>query len=386
MHLTTKIPTGAQTPDGHNLTDEEARAESARRVAAGQLPLLRMEAPSLGLNGVGDAFVCLSKGKLSMSTLSMVPERIGATAVPESEIASKVAQWSAGCVLFADRASLSAVLRGLERSGVPKDRMRARAIAYMCRLPLNGRYAVLTDALATRYIAPEPRPTLGTWRAALHVDGQRSTLEAAFELANIAASGEALVTPAMKMGSLATLAQTGKHIYEGLCYGESAAVRTFKAINTHVDIWAAIERTDAILRQNAMRSGDTVEATPITMLGGIVECAVTTPFKLRPGSEVIVWRDGTDWLPATLLDLGYDQATEGLTARFAPPQAGKRSRNGYELLFDKTGSGERTLVTSAPYVGGGGSRGASWSSGQIVTREVPLYVTLAAAASANRGG
>ncbi|MHB1599480.1 MAG: hypothetical protein ACYCXY_11480 [Acidimicrobiales bacterium] len=111
-----------------------------------------MEAPGLGLTGTGDAIVYISNGKV---TLSVQTVSGGAkSVVSEQEIAGTVAQWSAGSVVFADRASLSAVVRQLERSGAEGDRLRARSIACLCRLPLNGQYAILTDVLAVRYVAP----------------------------------------------------------------------------------------------------------------------------------------------------------------------------------------------------------------------------------------
>lgn len=207
--------------------------------------------------------------------------------VAEEEIASKVAHWAAGCVVFADRASLSAVVRRLERSESVADRLRGRSIAYLCRLPLNGNTPSSPTLWPPRYVAPEPKPTLGTWRTSLGIDRQLPTLQAIGELAKTAASGEVPVTPTAPR----VLAESGKGIYGDLSAGAPAVVRTFKAINNHVDLWSAVERTDALLRQNALGSGDTVEAVPFKMLGGIVECTVSTRFKLRPGSEVLVWQD-----------------------------------------------------------------------------------------------
>ena len=385
MHTSTRIQTNPEAPKGHILTDDEAKAESARRVAAGHLPLQRMEAPGLVFDDAGDALVWLAGGKLKMATLSVVPELIGPSSVSTEMVADTVIEWAKG-VVFADRASLSAVLRALERSGSPIKRQRGRVVSYMTRLPLNSQFTVLTDALASRYVAPG-ESTIAAWRSSFRLSQSLSQVEALVALARIAGDGDVTVLPK----ALATLAASGVKIRTLLNGGHGSAVHAYNAVNSHVELWSTVERTDPLLRLASLRSGDTVTATPFKMIGGIVECLVSTPFKLRPGSSVIVWADGGPGLPATLLDLGYDPASGTLTARFTTPATRKRRSNGYDMIFDKIGSGESVFVTTEPYTGSGGKfapslkGGRQWKSGQTISRELPLYVSLAAAATPARG-
>ena len=365
MHHTT-LPNLVQGARQH---EADLVAASARRVAAGERPLQRMEAPTLPFDGAGEAFVSLTGKALTVTTLSV----IGTVADTKPlESISQVMDWRSG-VIFAERAALAATLKAFASSH------KVRTIAYLCRLPVNGRHAVLTDTLAMRFVAPGPPASLETWRTAFGL-GRLPLPELLVRLAREAAAGETTVLP----GAVADLRRYGKEAAFHLSKGRAEAIRAYKAITRHADLWAAVQHADPLLRETYLRSGDTVTATPFKMLGGLVECHVSTPFKIRPGSSVVVWRDGERGLPATLVDLGFDPGTETLTAKLARPSTGKRRRNGYDQLFDALNSGESFYLTTQPFAGtaapGGGRRQGSWTFGRSVTRELPLFVSLAAAA------
>ena len=360
--------------------EAERVAASAAQVAAGGRPLLRMEAPSLSFEGSGEAFVYLTGKRLVMVSLSVLGD---ATSTVTTDVAQKVADWRTG-VIFADRAALTATAKALSDS--PGARRKARVIAYLSRLPLNGQYAVLTDALALRFVAPAPAASIEGWRGFFHVERIGFT-ESLLRLATEAAGGETTVIP----DAISRLRTSGKSIAFHLFKGPYEQVKAFRSVTRHADLWAALLHSDQITGQAYLRSGDTVVAEPVRMLGGIVEARVSTPFKLRPGSGVLVWRDGDRGLPATLVDLGFDAESEMLTARFSKPASGKRRRNGYDVLFDGLGArgkgnGEALYVTTQPFSGteapgGVGNRSTSWTAGRSITRELPLFVSLAAAAS-----
>ena len=357
------------------VTETESVAESARRVAAGGRPLQRMEAPTLFFQSVAEAFVYLDGKRLVIARIGLASGAI--TNATAGDVVGTIVVWRTG-VIYADRAALAATQKALGTSEKPH---RSRAISYICRLPVNGQHAVLTDALAQRFVAPGPAGSLGTWRAAFHLEGL-STPELLVRLAAEASSGDSTVFPA----AVAKLRDYGKAIYFDLMQGRSRAVNAYKTTTRHDDLWNAVLHADPLLRDAYLRTGDTITATPFKMLGGIVECNVSTPFKIRPGSAVVVWQDGGQGLPATLVDLGFDQATESLTAKFSTPTTGKRRRNGYDTLFDALNSGESFYVTTQPFdgsgaPGNGGRSPRSWCSGRSVTRELPLFVSLAAAAS-----
>lgn len=376
MHRTAPfdIPTGARP------SEEELVAESAQRVAGGSTPLARMAAPTLSFDNAGEAFVYLDGKRLVMAKGAVLG---GISDIVTSGVALQVAEWRTG-VVFADRAALNATMKALSDS--PSGRRKARTIAYLCRLPLNGQHAVLTDALAQRFVAPGATRALSTWQEAFHLKGA-STPELLMRLATHAASGESTVIP----DAVSKLRGHGKDAAFHLSKATSGAIEAYKAITRHGDLWSAVEHADPILRESYLRTGDTVAVEPFKMLGGIVEARVSTPFKIRPGSSVLVWRDGDRGLSATMVELGFDPEAEALTARFAKPATGKRRRNGYDVLFDALGSrgkgtGEVLYVTTEPFAGkaapGGGHKATgSWTAGRSITRELPLFVSLAAAAA-----
>ena len=334
-----------------------------------------MDAPTLSFDGAGETLVYLAGKTLTMSDVGLVTGTVGKTVV--DDVPGRVTAWRTG-VVFADRAALSATLKALGTSERPH---RSRAISYVCRLPVNGQHAVLTDALAMRFVAPGPPSSLETWRAAFRLEGLPTT-ELLVRLATEAAAGESTVFP----GAVADLRRYGKEVSSHLSKGRSEAIGAYKVVTRHADLWNAVQHADPLLREAYLRTGDTVTATPFKMLGGLVECHVSTPFKIRPGSSVVVWRDGERGLPATLVDLGFDPEAERLTAKFAGPATGKRRRNGYNVLFDSLGTGEELFVTTQPFggsaqPGAGGRNHGTWSAGRSVARELPLFVSLAAAAS-----
>lgn len=182
----------------------------------------------------------------------------------------------------------------------------------------------------------------------------------------------------------------GREIAAYLMKGRAEAIGAYRTVTRRADLWEAVQHADPLLRETYLGLGDTVTATPFKMLGGLVECHVSTPFKIRPGSSVVVWSDGGRGLPATLVDLGFDPEAECLTAKFSKPSVGKRRRNGYDALFDALGADTPFFVTTQPFAGKdapGGPKGRqdSWTAGQSVTRELPLFVSLAAAASGEGG-
>ena len=359
-------------------SESDLVARSASQVAAGGPPLLRMKAPTCSFDGAGEAFVYLAGKRL------VVADPLSNAVM--DDVAAHVTDRRIG-VFFADRAALAATLKAL--GGSPAGRGRARAIAYLCRLPMNGQYTVLTDALAMRFVAPGLASALSTWRAAFHLEGCPTT-ELLVRLANEAAAGETEVVS----DAVSNLRRCGREAMAHLFTGRPNAIDAYKAVTRHDDLWAAVLHTDPLLRTAYLRSGDTVAVSPFKPLGGLIECRVSTPFKIRPGSAVVVWRDGESGLPATLVALGFDPEAECLTAKLAPPATGKRRRNGYDALFDATGrpgqsSGETFYATTQPFTGSslpgaGRRRQGSWSSGRSVTRELPLFVSLAAAAQGAR--
>lgn len=365
------------TPPLPGQNEAQLVAESARRVAAGNGPLQRMTSPTLAFQQSGELFVYLEHGQLQMSYISLAG---GIRHPTTTDIANEVKRWNNG-VIFADRSAFAVTLGLLKKE---YEKLTIDAICYTMQLALNGRYTILTDALATRYVAPGAPGSLETWREAFHI-GKRPMLNLLVALAAKASDGENLVFP----NAVSTLQEYGGEILSELSKGWSRAIQAYKVATRHSDLWNAVQHSDSLLRDIYLATGDTISVTPLKMLGGRVECKVSTPFKIRPGSSVVIWQDGGTGLPATFVDLGFDPESESLTGHFAPPTAGKTKRNGYDMLFDSLRSPMKMFVTTQPFVGG--TAKSSMGSGPLyglpsrsnITRDLPLFVSLAAAATPN---
>ena len=315
------------------------------------------------------------------------PSRFGSTwgtprPVVNVNLPLDVVQW-----IFADRRTLTVLLKQMNDS--PTDRRMAKALAYTSKMPLNGRCHVLTDALALKYTTSAKLTSIAAWKAAFGL-GDLDTQQALVELIRLASEGENAVFPA----AVPSLTSLGRLAFSKIVSGKQSAIAAYKLITRHHDLWEAVVHSDALLRETAVRRGDTIVATPYKFLGGMVECRVSTPFKIRPGSSVVVWRDDECGLSATLVSLGFDSASESLTARFTSPRVGKSKPNGYKEMFeaaiDRSGVERQFYVTTQPFEGtdryiSPAIYSNSWIAGRSVNRELPLFVSLAAAAEARRG-
>jgi hypothetical protein len=284
-----------------------------------------------------------------------------------------------GRMIFTDRATLNAVTKVLNRTGDYKAKKAAQVITYMTKVPMAYQSVVLTDALASKYWAPTGCNTLSGWMAAFGMPTSPPATGAIRALIERASDGTMTMFPA------ALSEASVKGLFDSLRAGKKSSIDAYRKINSHMEMWGAVQRTDRHLRSSFLRTGDVVKVTPFKCHGGIIEATATTPFKLRPGSSVFVFND-TDGLEATLLDLGFDNETQSLTARFTNSTGfggDRRKRSGYDMLADPARRGTEFWVTSAPFQANnrGGSRSTRANGGgDTVVRELPLYVSLAAAA------
>jgi hypothetical protein len=359
------------TPSATNL-----HVQSSERVAVGQLPLLRTEIPGMprDCDEHGFMFVISGGAKPVILESNGSSDRIGPNA---EEIIDLYEQGHR--MLFTDRATLSAVLRVLNRTGNYKNKKAAQVIAYLAKLPMAYHAVVLTDALALKYWAPVGCDDLAGWVAAFGMTSM-SDVGAIRSLIERAGEGTSPVFPC------AFGYRLGRGLFRSLRAGKRSSIDAYRKINSHMEMWGAVQRTDRHLRSSFLRTGDVVKVTPFKCLGGIIEATATTPFKLRPGSSVFVFDDSAGY-EVSLLDLGFDSGTQSLTARFAPSTFGsKRTKsNGYDMLADPARRGSEFWVTSAPFQANRRTNPGDVRQGTVgdgaPTRELPLYVSLAAAAS-----
>jgi hypothetical protein len=299
-------------------------------------------------------------------------------------------------VVFVDRSAAQAAVRAVERSDLEGAAQLAGSVRYLSKLAGTSTAVVLADVLAAKFWCPEGSnpQRIDAWRRAfdLKPSGPAAALDCYRHLYQLVSDrGTETATQrawACRLGSDAALLQALANRQA------SGSIRAFNSVVARQEVWSAIERVDPLMREVARLTGDVVQVSPNRLLGGIVEAAASTPFKLRPGRVAVF--DDKDLGAAKLLDLGY---RDGLVARFstryrersASQVAASHLAQGVRLLMAAFEHGTNLWATTEPYVGRatdgfagpwGGRRGVDGRSGGVAGRDVPLYVSLAGADTA----
>jgi hypothetical protein len=300
----------------------------------------------------------------------------------------------AQAVVFADRRAARAAVRAVERSGVEGSARLAEAVGYLAKLPGTSTAVVLADALAAKFWCPESSNPqhIDAWANAfgLSKSGSAAAPECYRHLYQLVSDRSAETATqrawASRLHSDASLLQALSNRQP------SGSIKAFNSIISRQEVWNAIERIDPLMREIATLTGEVVEVRPNRLLGGIVEAAASTPFKLRPGRVAIF--DDKDLGAAKLLELGY---RDGLVARFSTKYQDNTStsrttvnhlQQGVRLLQAALNHNTTVWATAEPYLGRSsdgfagpwaGRRGGDGSNGGVTGRDVPLYVSLAGA-------
>lgn len=367
--------------------------KSAQRVMAGKGPLPRMSVPTLysresstvylasGSSGAVRAIGWTHEARDKDNNKQHSPALQGISAarnLTATEIANFFTSTSLLDVCFVDRASLLAAVKLLSASKVGAENRVGRVVKYLAAQPAMSRCSVLTTALAQKYWTPTDfnASDFNAWAAMLRVDPDQTRFERAKLLAERARAGKKEVIPA------ANFTTSSNTIANSLLRWNSAKVEAFTAVQSHNDLWEAVCGSDPLLYERGLLVGSTARIVPICYEGGVLEAEASTPFKLRPGSNIMVFGGVfPKGLPVRLNALDFNADTGKLIAKIV--RVTKKSRkgepDGFFFLSDETSRGKEFYAISEPFTGGGGfSPRAKATDGKMRSRDIPLDVSLAA--------
>ena len=355
------------TRNGPRAWEASQKAKSAKAVAAGGRPLLRMATspvPHVSWGRPVD-IVRAHDGKLFRSVHEGGVRRETATGLLAGANESRV-------VVFVDQEAVALASDLLLRDNQAQ---AAQALPYLVRQGYAARYVCLTTALATRWWAPfDGRGSLSQWGKALGVtSGDDYTM--ARRLYNLLASG--LSVPEQLDSTADRLVRTA--VLPSLP-NQFKAYDLAGALSEH---WGAVSRRDPHLAEKYILAGEVVQCKPLRFGGGLILGQVSTPCKLRTGGKVLVY--GPQGLEAQV-DLvrfvGHDdQGNEGFFAELRVGKWGKTA----EILLRSWQAGATWHLTAAPMTPRTSAQRAMWlvgkkslpGDGERPEREVPVDVVLA---------
>ncbi len=367
--------------------------ESAQRVLSGKGPVPRMSVPTLyakenstlflasGSSGAVRAIGWAHEVRDKDGNRQHSPALAGISTtrnLTTTEIANFFTGTSLLDVCFVDRASLIATVKLLSASKIGTESRVGRVVKYLAAQPAMSRCSVLTTALAQKYWTPTDfnASDFNAWAAMFKVDADLTRFERSKILAERARAGKKEVIPA------ANFVTSSNTIANSLLRWSGAKVEAFTAVQNHNDMWEAVCGSDPLLYERGLLIGSTARIVPISYDGGVIDAEVSTPFKLRPGSNIMVFGGVfPKGLPVRLNALDFDADSGKLIAKIVrvakKPKRGEP--DGFFFLSDDTSRGKEFHAINEPFMGGGGfSPRAKASDGKMRSRDIPLDVSLAA--------
>jgi len=382
--------------------DSDAYAQSTAQVADGSMPMLRMAAGTLIVNpeatvvlGSGKSgavrIVANSAGIAQSKPLLSVPTGVN---LSPGQLATLFTSTGLVDIVMADTLTVKAVVTLLASSSDPKDKRVARVVGYLSKQPVISQCSVLTTALAMKFWTPGgPKHSgdLVMWSRAFGLTGEKHRFSHLDDLMSFARVGQSHIV------NRSQLRESSLDVTKALLRGKRGRVDAFEALQQHNEKWASVEGSDPHLYKRGLLIGSTAQVIPIRRDGVRLISDVSTPFKLRPGSEITVFCP--DSAPSSLTQarlehMDFNADTGRLGVELGPLTSKRLSRtqrtlhtNTWELLCRRTNFGRSDLFAiSTPYMGGSGwsinrrGQGATANTPVAPVREVPLDVALAAAA------
>jgi len=380
--------------------DADCHQRSANQVADGGMPIVRLAAGTLTVDP--EATVVLGSGKsgaVRVLTQSRgLPSKHPTLRLPSGinleaqTLADMFTSTGLVDTVLADQATVRAVAKILAASADTKIKRLARIVTYLAKQPAINQCAVLTTALAAKFWSPSgPRQAddLTMWSQAFGLDGT-GRFDNVRDLVSFASVGE---SPVIRRSDLRTSSQA---VTSALLRGNKAKVDAFESLQSHGDLWSAVEGSDPHLYRRGLLVGSTVAMSPIKRNGIQLVADVSTPFKLRTGSEILVFcpdKLSDELIRGVLNHMDFDTETDRLQVELGPPRirtkkssAASADSGQWERLCSRTNFGRHDLFAiTAPYMGWSGFRGGRSRNGAQAantgasSREVPLDVALAAA-------
>ena len=370
--------------------DEEKRLISAARLDDGLTPLPRLHAPTL--YSLVDNVVCLIAKNSEVRVLYAGANTSAASRegnpLGADDLQSLLDERNAN-LCFVSRQTLTAAQRILE----PYYKYVPRKIESLARQNGVDKITILPSLLSQKFWRPESMDdTLRAWVAAFDVKSLTAKEKVQFFLEKVTEGdvpafrrrprrvGDAPKPPLNVAGS-------GHAVSNALLRGSSS--EAYLAMEAHAGVWAAVVNSDPLLHQRGLLTGATATFTPTeSPFADVVVGVVSTPFKIRPGSEIRMFSPSLDFAgyTCTLSSLGFDPDTDQLMARLKLTQ---QRAEGPDLeinpvrraLAQGPSCSASLCIVDAPFQGISEVRRRSKElaeNARNIKRNVPLYVSLAA--------
>jgi len=354
------------THKGPAAWEASQRAESAKAVAAGGRPLLRMvtsPVPPITQGRMLDVFRAHGE-KLFRSVHGGLERQETAPGLLPSTGEDRV-------LVFVDQAAVDQASRLLLRDGQDH---AALALPYLVRQGYSSPFVCLTTALAVRWWDPFGRHgSLHQWAKALGA-GAGDDYTLARRLYSLLASGEAvheLLDPVAQRLARAAVQPSLSSQFK--------AYDLARALSEH---WGAISRRDPNLAEKYLLSGEVVKCKPLRFGGGLILGQLSVPCKLRTGKVLVYNQQGLEAKVDLVRFVGHDNnGNEGFFAELKVGKWGKVA----ETLLRSWQAGDDWSLTAAPMAPWASAQRAMWlvgkkslpGDGKRLERDVPVDVILA---------
>lgn len=269
-----------------------------------------------------------------------------------------------------------------------------RRLQVSSRLVASTRLIVLTRALARKFwLGAQYDPEdFGAWRRAFGFGSGATTLSIMKGMVDLASEGKVHAKFARE-----AFASESYALCSAAFPGLGSAVAAFRRTETADNAARAILTTDPLLRDRGLLDGSLSTLRIMEYRQDHFTATVSTPFKLRPGKQVLLI-DPSEDAPGAWAETHLDAVTvarigdqDQLIARVALGSG--RVRTALSTLMSNvmaTGSGRTLLVTEAPYLpfAGADKRATRWTQAASTRiesdrvqarprRDIPLDVIVA---------
>lgn len=302
--------------------------------------------------------------------------------------ATQVCQaFDAGVVVVPDGETAERTVRLVRKDAAKSiDRDKAvvsRQLAAARTFPISSRLVVLTEVLSEMFWLPRGRNAgdINEWADAFGIRPGGDMLDQLYRKAGL----DGVDSPDAGTGAAKLAKYENCALEDARLSNLAAACRAYKKIGNVGEFFDVMAAKDPALTERNIIAGRISTVRTIAYGDGVYRCVVSTPFKQRTGSRVVVWdaeaghpgyKSGT---PAQLSGTSLNAAGE-LVAHFDAPR-----QNG---LFERRGT---VVVAPQPFIMAGGKGDASiWTKAitgrngdgrKAVRREVDLEVILAGSES-----
>lgn len=380
--------------------DEQQRA---RATAAGR-PVLRMSQPgsprraSVAPDGSTAVFFFARGGKLTSAGPSGVAPATAKIIADALESPGKVLvpvnpAMGARMVQMLKDAATAAPTSAADAATKDRLAQAVRFLKFTQATVVHSKYVVLTQALGRKFYAPTgvDATKLGEWAKAFgtNISVADPQVGMADLLAKVWSVSGQMVTRMVKDDPAKTILaseQTAERKQTPNLF-ISNSVTQFGVAQSIAEAWSATCRTDPTLRRRCEIAGEVTRIRVLRIDGAHFRAKVSGPVRLREGACILTPADDNTHAVSNVDLKGFVVTGDGL--QLVLGKAHKRTlkvgADGTYALSDALSNGTEMYLSGAPFLNPAQAVMAQkWATSQVapehqVTRNVPLYVTLAGA-------